>query len=374
MARTILFLIHGVGQRAAAGSSNPSRDAAVTWWKAPVESLVTQARTYAPHVDFGLTCGANGVKIVPLSYCDLIVEQLERWDDVGSTDIAGAVKKQFPDLGLPYVESLADISAADAPAFWSKAVDILLYRAFHDRAIRVHVREQIRRAIVDNATGGQLPGVAFVAHSLGTAVLHDTLAELFLNPQEFLGLVNMDVLVYCSLANVSKVLQSVVNPHESPVRPFGASGLGQPRVRRFINVHHKYDPIPYIGMFRPAAWSPAMCAYQASEPSHITAVNTHAYVEYLRDPRVWAPLFECILDVPLSSSQLDALVAAHDARPSPPCIAAVQELRDTVSDLALLVSHLNPSSVWQSIGAFTRGLAAIDEARAQCGGAAGGGE
>ena len=374
MARTILFLIHGVGQRAPVGSTNPARDAAATWWKEPVEALVQQARSYAPNADIGLTCGANGVKIVPLSYCDVIIEQLERWSDFRSTDVAEAVSKQFPDLGLQYLESLADISAADSPAFWSKAVDILLYRVFHDRAIRVHVREQIRRALVDNSISGQLPGVAFIAHSLGTAVLHDTLAELFLNPQEFLGLVNMDVLAYCSLANVSKVLQSVVNPHESPVRPFGANGLGQPRVRRFINVHHKYDPIPYIGMFRPAAWNPEMCAYLASEPTHVTAVNTHAYVEYLRDPRVWAPLFECVLDIPLSPVQLEALVAVHDARPSPPCVAAIEELKDTVSELAFLVTHLNPSNAWQAIGAFTRAFAAIDDARAKCRAISGGAE
>jgi hypothetical protein len=372
MARTILFLIHGVGQRAPAGSSNKSRDAAATWWKEPVDTLVTQAKIHAPHADFGLNCGPNGVKIVPLSYCDMIIEQLERWDDFGSTDVAKAVGTQFPDLGLQFLESLQDISADDAPVFWTKAVDVLLYRAFHDRAIRVHVREQIRRALADNANGGQLPAVAFVAHSLGTAVLHDTLAELFLNPQEFGGLVNMDVLAYCSLANVSKVLQNTVNPHESPVRPFGASGMGQARARRFINVHHKFDPIPFIGMFKPSAWNPATSMYESAEPTHITAMNTHSYVEYLRDPRVWGPLFEAILDVPLSPAQLTALIASNDARPSPPCVAAIEQLKHEVESLAFLVTHLNPSNVWQAIGAFTKGLKAIEDARAACSAAAGG--
>jgi hypothetical protein len=365
VARTVVFVIHGVGQRAPAGSTHRLADAVASWWKEPVEQLISLASINAPGADFGLNPGPSGVKIVPLSYCDQIITQLESWDEFGSSDVASAVSRQFPGLGLHYLDSLADISADDAPFFWTKAVDLLLYRVFHDRAIRVHVREQIRRALADNSHHGQLPAVAFVSHSLGTAVLHDTLAELFLNPQEFGGLVNIDVLAYCSLANVSKVLQNTVNPHESPVRPFGASGIGQARVRRFINVRHKYDPIAHIGMFKPA-WDPATSTYERWEPTHITALNTHSYVEYVRDPRVWGPLFEAVLDVPLPAARLDALIAQNDARPSPPCIAEIAELKHAVDDLAFLIAQLNPSNVWQAITAFTKAFRAIEEARASC--------
>ena len=49
------------------------------------------------------------------------------------------------------------ISKADAPWFWNGAVDVLLYRAFHDVDVRAHVRAQLTRALFDNAVDGVLP-------------------------------------------------------------------------------------------------------------------------------------------------------------------------------------------------------------------------
>jgi hypothetical protein len=43
---------------------------------------------------------------------------------------------------------------------------------------------------------------------MGTAVLHDTLAETLASPEQFGSFANMDIQLYMSIANVSKVLRS----------------------------------------------------------------------------------------------------------------------------------------------------------------------
>src|SRR4030095_785316 len=90
-------------------------------------------------------------------------------------------------LPTQFVDVLRDISTADAPFFWRGGVDILLYRVFHDIAIRSHVRAQVTRTLFDNAVNGVLPACGFITHSMGTAVMHDVLAEIFANPIEFGG-------------------------------------------------------------------------------------------------------------------------------------------------------------------------------------------
>jgi hypothetical protein len=368
VARAILFVIHGVGQRAPEGAADPAKMAADTWWREPVDTLLALAKKHAPTADFGLNAASDGVKIVPLSYCDVLVDELKGWKSFGSSDVAEAMRESFPGLAAEYLEELRDISTTDSSFFWSKAVDVLLYRVFLDQRIRAHVRGQIVRALSENVYRGRLPAVSFVSHSLGTAVMHDTLAELLLDPQEFGGIANVDILAYISLANVSKVLSSGVNPHESIVRPFGAPGqVGKAKVRRFINARHDLDPIPYIGLFRPS-WDPVTSNYSPVTMDRITDPNTHSFVEYLKHPGVWAPLFEAILDRGVTPSELDALVALHNERKVPKCADALDQLRDEVQDLAAAMDVLKPASVWQAISAFTRAARVLEEARAACAG------
>lgn len=364
MASTVIFLIHGVGQRPAPGVAEPAKAIARTWWKEPVAALLDAAQRFAPDVPIGLD-EDEGVQVVPLSYCDLIVEQLERWEDVGSSDVVGAVAKTFPGLKSEYLEDLRDIAADDAGAFWTKSVDILLYRVFHDRAIRQHVRAQIVEAIKNNVSSNQLPAVAFMAHSLGTAVLHDTLFELLNDPVEFGGLSNLDVLAYASLANVSKVLVNLANPHESLVRPFGAQGTGKARVRTFVNARHQWDPIPYIGGFKPD-WNPATSRYRPAVMSRIHDINTHSYTEYVKHPAVWGPVLEKVLGRPLTKDKLAELVAQHNALPEAPCLAAVRDFTEAVSDLQVAMDELRPQGAWQAITAFTKAARLLQEAKDAC--------
>lgn len=365
MARKVLFIIHGIGQRAP-DADDPPRAAADHWCDAHTRTLIDLASTHAPDVDIGLDPGSDGIRIVPLSYCDLLIEQLQQWDSLGDPKVADAVAAQFPGLPAELSDALRDISKADAPWFWHGAVDVLLYRVFHDAAIRSHVRAQVTRALFDNAVDGVLPPCGFIAHSMGTAVLHDVLAELFANPQEFGGFVNMDIDVYVTLANVSKILENLVNPHRSPVRPLGTPGIGRARARAFIDARHEFDPVPYLGLFRPD-WDPTRTPYRKVRIEQIKDPNTHAFRQYIENPRVWVPIFRTLLEVPITNARLQELVDEYDATPAAACPQALDDLRDTVRRIADAWKHrAGAVGTWQFVVELTKARRAIDEARAAC--------
>ena len=79
-----------------------------------------------------------------------------------------------------------------------------------------------------------------------------------------------------------------------------------------------------------------------------------------------------MLDVPLPQARLNALIAQNDARPSPPCVAEIEDLRDAVDDLVFLIAQLNPSNVWQAVSACTKAFKAIEDAREMCAAVSGG--
>ena len=366
MARKILFVIHGIAQRAPDDATDKPRTAADTWFVDLVDNVTALAAKHSPGVDIGLTPGADGVKIVPLSYCDLLIEELQQWDSVGDKNVADAVASQFPGLPAQLVGALRDISTADAPYFWKGGVDILLYRVLNDIAIRSHVRSQLTRALFDNASGGVLPACGFISHSMGTAVLHDGLAEIFANPQEFGGFANMDIDIYVSLANVSKILESVVNPHRSPVRPFGTTGVGRARCRAFVNVHHESDPVPYLGLFKPD-WNPSAVPYRDISIERIKEPNTHSYQRYLENPRVWIPVFRTLLETPITNAAANDLIAEYDASPAAACPQALDDLCQTVKRIAeAWKNRAGAVGTFQFIVEVTKARRVIDEARQQC--------
>jgi hypothetical protein len=301
MARRVLFLLHGIGQRAPDNAPDKPAAAAAGWSKGAVDLLIKLAKKYDPNSDVSLNPGPDGVRIVPLSYCEVIIRQLLLWDDFGSTDVAGAFDAKFPQLGPGRIGQLQGISKTDAPFFWNGPVDVLFYRLFLDREIRAHLREQIAQALTSSASGA-LPPCSFICHSLGTSVLHDTLAELLGAPDQFGGIANMDIQFYASVANVSKVLQSVANPHRSRVRPIEAPGDGMTiaGVRQFLNVHNIADPVAHIGLFRPDWTTSNYRNVEITEPKFI---DVHGLVRYLEHPQVHIPILRAACAVNITQEQ-----------------------------------------------------------------------
>lgn len=361
MPTRILFLIHGIGQRAPAGSTNRPADAAACWSMAPVDLLIDLAKRYKPDIDIGLDPGPHGVKIVPLSYCELIVSLLDDWDELPE-DAPAKLRQELPTLGAE-IDALGECSGEDATVFWNGPVDLFFYRFFMDQAIRTHVRQQIRKAITSDVTG-----VGFICHSMGTAVLHDTLAEVFNDPGTFGAIANMNVLLYASIANVSTVLKSIADPHVSPVRPkhsLTTGGQGPARVNVFLNAHHRLDPVPYLGMFRPK-WNKAHSFYLDIDTGSPKWIDVHGLAKYLMNPRVHIPIMRTMCNADISKTREDDEIEAYDALPGDACPTALAALDTDVRAVKDAWDARPQKGAAQCITALVQAFKAFKTARTAC--------
>lgn len=363
----VLFLLHGIGQRAPAGAPDQPGAAAERWPKAPVELFVRLARKYAPGVEVSPKPDTDGIRIVPLSYCDLIVRQIADWAEFGSSDVSGAVRQRFASIA-PILGALQGISEADAPFFWNGPVDLLFYRFFFDQDIRTHVRRQIADALTPSGTGDTMPSCSFICHSMGTSVLHDTLHEMLTDPDTFGGFANMDVHCYASIANVSTVMRSLVDPHASAVRPIGAlPGNNVPAsVRRFIDVRHSLDPVVLLGLFKPF-WPTNKRFYRQITIQQLKWTDVHGLVKYLEHPRVHIPILRVVCGAEIDRPTEERAIADYEAEAGDPCPGALQGLRERVGLLHQAWEMRGAHSPVDFAVALVDAWKAFDRARRECG-------
>lgn len=182
--------------------------------------------------------------------------------------------------------------------FVTHFLDVLLYRfSLFAEPIRLRVAEAIGKAVRDAGS----TNVHVLGHSLGTAVVHDTLAKAYgpepfiqngnslklLNRRDRLGGVHM-------VANVSRVLQSFRAVDASEVRP----GLGCCTL--FAEYRHMLDPFTKVRPFNPTdneQWIPHTMwrsSYRLLEPTSVTQANVHSLSHYLLNPLVHLPLFRLL--------------------------------------------------------------------------------
>lgn len=173
-------------------------------------------------------------------------------------------------------------------------LDVLLYRySLMAEPIQEELAVQIASEV--RLKGGA--NVHLLGHSLGTSVLHDTLARLY-GPEPSkvkLSTVNAKISCVHMVANVSRMLQTFRKVGSSEVRPV----LGC--CTNMIQYRHRLDPIPQIKPFTPTnngGWiTPKIWegSYQLIEPSAVTSANVHALSHYLLDPEVHLPLLHVLM-------------------------------------------------------------------------------
>lgn len=184
--------------------------------------------------------------------------------------------------------------------FYTHWLDVILYKLYFGEFVRVHVAEKLGEIISKNGT----KNIHILAHSLGTAVIHDTLSKLYNK-----GYADNDDIADLSpvthklsslwqIANVSRLANSVMpvaDPYKSLVKP-GSAGV----TATMMNIHHKYDPFTLPKQFTRSdngKWVPSGVfknKYLDIETSVITQLNTHSITQYLHDPSVHLYLFNML--------------------------------------------------------------------------------
>jgi len=179
-------------------------------------------------------------------------------------------------------------------------LDVILYKLYFGEFIRVHVAKKLGEIITKNGTRD----IHILAHSLGTAVIHDTLSKMYsqtyADNDEIadLSTVTHKLASLWQIANVSRLTNTVLpisDPYKSVVRP-GSAGV----TSEMMNIHHQYDPFTWPKNFsrtnngKWVAKNIFKSSYRDIETTVVTQLNTHSITQYLHDPSVHLYLFKSL--------------------------------------------------------------------------------
>jgi pimeloyl-ACP methyl ester carboxylesterase len=199
--------------------------------------------------------------------------------------------------------------------------------------VRVDVAKRLAALIADNPVAE----IHVIAHSLGTAVLHDSLALLY---REHAGVSEdlpvLDVRLHklasvWMIANVSRLVYTatgLADPLDSTVRP-GANGC----TNFLANIWHEFDPFTWFSRFNPpndGSWIARQAfdhGYRSIETSSVRQLNTHDFSDFIENPAVAVPLFRRLVRLTPSETEL-AQVAEEYRRGDVP--GALGQLRDSL--------------------------------------------
>lgn len=272
----LIFLVHGMGEFASG------------WEKSVVDQLRSFCDTYSQpgKGDFN-----KRFNCIAVNYSQLFLDILKEWakekkDLDAVTGLVGA------SLVQKLMSWIADDGSIEKNFFWSHIFDVITYRLLPTvrDAVQVRVALQLFDGIKDLDVDDNW---SIIAHSLGTAVTHDTLQTWYQQPLAGGGKLGDQRVPFVvqMVANVSRLLQSQYNVFESDVRPGGACDL-------YSTAHHPLDPFTILKPFLPTAWPEPRNRdkyYLAKlEPDYIQQANIHDFAHYLRHPDVVVPLFRSL--------------------------------------------------------------------------------
>lgn len=298
VAKHLLFFIHGMGRQDA------------TWHEKGLKALkaaFVEYPTLKTHFSFD-----NLFEPVPVVYDNEFEDLRKRWrDDVAGVTSALSAGIDSEDIGqsAKIEKQIGDIHSwvggGGDNFFTTAAMDVLLYRFF--KTVRMNVNVQVAHQIVQRVTGEGpgLPSWSVLAHSLGTAVAHNTLNAVYSTSfpgGETLHVHDTRPNVLMMVANVSRVLQLPSVPvFSSRVQP--GSVLSGRCCRVYLNARHRLDPFMKPKPFKPDSWPDPVIfnsdQYQHLEPSHFVLdklLDVHNFDHYLINPRVHVPLFRALLN------------------------------------------------------------------------------
>jgi len=299
----ILFLIHGMGRQ----NEN---------WSVPVtDKLVECSGLYQQFQDKSLT---DEVVFVPLRYDQVFDDLLDRWKN----DFSGILNSEDTD-DIPRGKLLTvmnSMTQEERDFFWSHIADVLIYRFFP--LYRDRVRIELIRTIAKHVTKyrdqfGNNTRFSFLAHSLGTSVIHDSLHLLGATEWDdevanVMGPPHTRFQALFMLANTSRILESDVKVSDSIVCPVGGhNDETKEYLDQYYNAFHKYDPITLI---RKIDGSGMGSNFHQVNISHFRNVNVHDFSHYLDHPAVHIPLLRtlCGFRAVLPAEQVHALDVYED--------------------------------------------------------------
>jgi hypothetical protein len=239
--------------------------------------------------------------------------------------------------------------------YYTHWLDVVLYGTMY---FGEHLRVEFIKAFEKLVRKYKHRNVHIVCHSLGTALVHDSLAKYYRAasdpfdsiPDKPLGQFNIASL--WTLANVSRLLH-ILNGQSDPMTSTVQTGNAG-CVNRIVNARNKCDPFTWY-----KTYNRQMADMVDVEIDTIRKVNTHDFYEYVTEPNITRGLLQIVYGVQVTPAQFAAGVKAHRKTDLG---TQVQDIRDLVEEA---VNDASIDNLASAIVAFKRIRVRIEELRAQ---------
>lgn len=296
MSNQTVVLIHGMGNHSA---PKPDSNQRGSFGKECIDTFNTALQMYPSLQGSGIEDKVNFVEIHYNHLFDTFREEMAKNGQTFKDLLGGAGASSALGGVSGLVQAVINFEASldGDDVLFTHWLDVILYKLYFGEIVRLHVAKRLG----DIITRSNTRDIHILAHSLGTAVAHDSLSKIYsgdyADNDEVADLspVTHKLASVWQIANVSRMANSVLeisNPYKSVVKP-GATGVAA----TMMNIHHKLDPFTLAKKFsRPdnGKWIPKAVfnrAYNDIETTAITQINTHSITQYLHDPQVHLNLF-----------------------------------------------------------------------------------
>ena len=309
----------------------------------------------------------EAVTIVPIGYDGEFTRHLEVWDR-SSTKLEEFAREQQIQLPSGLIDWLRGASETEKNFFWSHVVDVVLYRFFRLVAtpVRLQVMTQITTTLAAAMHNGVVVQASVLAHSLGTAVVHDALAALGSVPFDaseafMVGRFRFENIFM--VANVGRILETTPGCYESCLHPISRNPAAA-YCARYYNFRHALDPFPAVRAFEPADWGTDFIT-PAQPLDHLYDFNVHGLDHYLEHPAVHIAFINGMFGRIIKKDVERAAIAAFPrVPPNHPC---PQKLLEAQARFRELVAALRGSDdPLDMVKTGARFFAAAKEARNAC--------
>jgi hypothetical protein len=303
MAKHQVFVVHGMG--------NYNKE----WSLDAQRTLADAFNQYELVRQLGLT---NQFEFVEIGYNQIFDEIRQQWQTNASAASTALVATGLASSAATRLVELAN--GATGQDFWrTHALDVVLYRFM--KPISERIMQSVRLQILERLKvfpQNDVPSWSVLGHSLGSAVVNDTLHAMFTQPIDgvLLGDRFKPDFVFM-VANVAKLLWNRGGDfYSSRVRPHTVDSLGM--CWKYCNFRHELDPFPRVDPFDPPEhWFPeglnssqreSFFADVLIEAKDVQDINVHGLNHYLSHPAVHSVLintlvgFEAVLSADINKA------------------------------------------------------------------------